>query len=431
MKRLMEEIFLDTSILDNFEVAELYTCINKQYIYEFLGDRYEAYNSCRLGTTLRSFDTKNKTGKVYIINGKAKTDDELLTRAKVNEIPYLKIPKKKIQNNEEIFPICETITRDTYLFLHKKIVNLCKEHNLLVNKMVLTQCLDAYKLINSYGVKGYGYRTIFCMEIQLQNLNGKRKTYYKIMNQLLLENILQNMSEIHMGITMNRSMQLRHVVNKIYLSEHAVSEIVYLLLFFLTDTAMKQGESFISRNINELDDVLTISSLISIEENSRLNLTVGGNIDGEGTERVSRYIFENGKYVQPISSYGNGMGIKTTASSYRFDYRILPYTKATKIMVKNGDLLQKELLDMCNDVVIVENLQGMYESFDKMTFDFNAVVEADILHEGIYLGRKSVRLSSNILEILSCVSAISRETKYECDGCLKVPAFICDMEWII
>lgn len=171
-----------------------------------------------------------------------------------------------------------------------------------------------------------------------------------------------------------------------------------------------------------------ISRRLNVIENSSENRIVGGNIDGEGTARSPICIFENGVLKTLITKFSTNETTNSSGSAYRFDYSTLPQTKASKIYIEPGFLSEEELLLKYDLVGKVETFQGMYESFNKESFCFSAILHIKIIKRGRYIGYTTKKVNLNLIDILSNVTDVSNNVDYSGDGTLLAPSMICKIE---
>ena len=178
-----------------------------------------------------------------------------------------------------------------------------------------------------------------------------------------------------------------------------------------------------SRAVNAIQ-----SQMLNIIENSDQNRIVGGCIDGEGFPRNPTFVFKNGAYQNLISKFSTNENGNCSGSAYRFDYATLPQTKATKIYIEPGPLSEEELLPSYDLIGKIDSFQGMYESFDRNTFDFTALLHIKILKYGSIAGFCTKQVHLNLIDILSRISTLSNNMNYSGDGSFFIPSMICEIE---
>jgi len=426
MKTIMKEISLNTSLLNGFSNAEVFSSVNRSYIFTYTEKGQKSFQTNVIGTSLRSYDKEKKTGRFYVKHGNSDTDN-WLENAQVNSVPYSDMPHERVRNDEAVLPSIINEANNCISSLYNKYRRLFAEKGLTLEKLTLERYILAYMLANTYGVMGSGYKLFCSPSVVTTTKNGTQQQYSKIYSNMSFADALYRLYTSLDTLEERKDKDLDKLkVDHILLSNQAVYELIYLLLFFLNDNAIKYGKSYITENMDKLS-ALRISPLISVQENSCHNEIVGGIVDGEGTMRVPNYIIKSGRFEKLLSCLANGTAVNGSGSAYRFDYNSLPQTKPSKVYVECGDLSIKDVIEQHDLLAVLNTFQGMYESLDRLTFNFTALLDMKIYKYGIYSGQKTIKINSNLIKVLSGISLVTKDAEYVGDGSLRVPAMLCSL----
>lgn len=409
MNTVLNNLYLHEALIKGLSMAEVYSSVNENLIYEFTPKGEKVFQSSVVGTAVRTYDADLKAGQLFIKHGTANINN-WFEHAQVNNIPYALMPCEAVEDDISNLPVIDYEADGCIPDLFYKYKPQFADKGLRLEKLTLERYILAYKLANTHGVKGSGYKLLCSPTVLVTDKSGIERQYTKIFSLIphseAIDKLYNSIDPVNIG---NGSTLDDLKIEHLLLSSHAVSELVYLLLFFLNDQALKFGKSYITENLDNLESALKISPLISIEENSQHNKIVGGSVDGEGSKRVPNYIFKNGIFKKLLSSFASGTTKNGSASVYRFDYNTLPHTKASKIYVKGGEIPVQAIIKQHDLIATVDTLQGIFESIDRLTFNFTALLEMKVYRYGEYLGRKTIKINSNLLKVLSSITLIAKE----------------------
>ncbi|MBO5559071.1 metallopeptidase TldD-related protein [Ruminococcus sp.] len=422
MINLYNDLDLNKHLMNGYDLSEVYSSAFISNIKEYSASGIKEINSVFKGTSLRIFNKNEKSGKMILQNEDAENGFSKQYMQTI-QVPYTDLPVKKIKSSEIILP--EIIVDDTD-DLFQKLNKIALEYGIHLKKISTNRFVSIYKITNSYGVEGYGYKLLNCANLYLTDKENNYKEYSKVFGNGSYYYTVKNMfPEISFD---NNNTEIDKHEKCVLLSCHAVSEIVYLLLLFLNEQTPFAGRNFVTENKDSLFDIFNISPLINIIENSEKNEIIGGNVDGEGSEKKTTYIVKNGRLKNLISSYATTGKDNNTASSYRMEYKALPQCKPTKIWVANGERSCNEIIAEKETIAVVDSFHGMYESINPLTLEFSAVIRAKVYKYGKNIGFKSLKIKSNLLKILSSVTELSIDMSYIGDGSIIVPAMLCDFD---
>ena len=421
MKELFKQLVLDESPLRRFEMAEVYSSCQKTHVHEISPSSYLSFEKNITGTSLRSFDKSGKKGFLHVHDGPIITSN-WLENSFINPIEYSELPT---------VPVKDTL----FLSKHKQpefniheVFCMLNEHalkrNCCIDKLIIENHIKIFKIANTNGVRGYGYEKMSGFNFDI-NYNSSTYSFSKIQECINVE----SMFSIVENIALCSNTKSKHIpnINLVMLSNTAVFELVYLLLFFLNSSWIKTNNSFFTEKIDTLIGTQIISPLISITENSLYNKIVGGITDAEGTVRQPAKIIENGNLIQPLSSHSDNIKSIPTASAYRLDYSITPQTRATSVAVDAGAVSSSEIIRKNDYISVLESFQGMSESINPITLEFSAILELKTYNYGNYLGSRRLRINSNLLRVLCSIEAISADCEYTGDGSILAPNMLCNL----
>lgn len=424
MINIYNELYLNKNLMKGYPDSEVFSSIYSTSVNEYTNSGTVKYNSLIRGTSLRIFDPKNHTGKMLLQNGDVSSGFRSNDTQTI-EVPFEYLPKIKITSSDTEFP---DLFKENHEDLFLKLSRIALEHGIRLKKLSSNQFVSLYKLANSYGVEGHGYKLLNCANISLTDKNDSFKEYSKIfINSTFYDTVINMFSEISTEIN---DTEININVDELLISCHAVSEVIYLLLMFLNEQSPLAGNCFISQNKDKIDEIFNLSPLINIVEHSNENKISGGNIDGEGSVTKPVYIVKNGKLKQLISCYSHNADINNTASSYRMEYRSLPQCKPINIGMSNGERTVREIINEKETIAVISTFQGMYESINPVTLEFSSVARLKIYKYGRYIGNKVITLKTDLLKLLSSITEIAKDTEYIGDGSILVPAMVCDLKRI-
>ena len=96
---IRNEITLDESPLENFDLAEVYTELTITNTTEVIGNYTRSFEKKLIGTAVRSFNKRENQGFLYVHDGVI-TNNNWFKDCRVIPIPYSKLPQERV--NEEI-----------------------------------------------------------------------------------------------------------------------------------------------------------------------------------------------------------------------------------------------------------------------------------------------------------------------------------------
>lgn len=422
MKKIFNELYLNKSLMKEYPNSEVFSSIYCTSVNEYTNSGMVKYNSLIKGTSLRIFDEKNHTGKIILQNGNVISDFQK-NKTQIVDIPFSYLPRKKIPSNViELPDLVKENNEDIFLTLKK----VALEHGIILEKMSFNQFVSVYKLANSYGVEGYGYKLLNCANISITDKKNTFKEYSKIFTDNSFGDTVTKMfSDIS---TEYNDTEIDVSVEELLISCQAVSEVIYLLLLFLNEQSPIADNCFMSNNVMKIKDVFDLSPLITIIEHSIDNKISGGNIDGEGSMINPVYIVKNGKIERLLSCFSRKADINNTASSYRIEYRSLPQCKPINISVLKGKRKVSEIINEKETIAFINTFQGMYESINPVTLEFSSVARLKIYKYGRHIGNKTITIKTDLLKLLSSITEIANDTEYIGDGSILVPAMVCNLE---
>ena len=421
MKKLFEQLIFDESPLCGFEAADVFSSQSISYIHEGTNGICRSFGKEITGTSVRSFDKEKGQGLLHIHDGPI-SKSNWFEKSRIVPTTYSLLPHNQVDFDCHIpeYTLLEFDVGD----LFRKLSSLAKEKGYLLDNIITQYFVSIFKLANSHGVRGYGYQTYFEVKLDIINIESvNMHSIYKITDFVDL-GCIQSMFNHVLPDTKLKS-ACTPQPELILLSTSAVYELVYLLLFFLTDSMMKIGGTFFADNPDRIIGAQIISPLINITENSPHNKTVGGTIDSEGTLRKPVKIIDDGKLARFLASYSSGMECEPTGSAYRAEYNIPPQTKATSVYVETGKFHAEEIIQRSDFISIVDSFHGLVESIDRLTLNFTAILDMKTFNYGKCLGSQSIKINSNLLKVLSNISEISANCEYEGDGGFLIPSMLC------
>lgn len=288
--------------------------------------------------------------------------------------------------------------------------------------MIYERHLSAYKILNTYNVYGFGYKLINGISISIINQKKEESEYSLAFCDAPLAKVIATMYKQIKQRNICETSSCEHVnIENILISKNAIFELTFVLLSFLNDQLINTGVHSLFKKLSSKDAQL-FNSNISIIENSHDNKTVGGTVDGEGSERTPIYIINEGRFENPISSHIAGTKGENSASAYRFDYLSLPYSKASKVSFRQGEIDSSIILEKFDLVGVIHSFQGLFESLDPSTLNFNSAICFDIYKYGVFKGNKTLKIKSNIFKIFNSIDQVSKDCEYIGDGSIYTPS---------
>lgn len=185
MNTVLEKIHLNETLLNQFSIAEVYSSINENFISEFTSRGHKTLQSFVVGTGLRTYNYQLKTGQLYVVHGISNTN-KWIERAQANNIPYCEIPCKPTEDSKMLLPIINYEMDNCVSELFNKYKPLFAEKNLRLEKLMLERYILAYKLANTYGVTGNGYKLLCSPSVFVTDERGIELQYSKIYDRNLL-----------------------------------------------------------------------------------------------------------------------------------------------------------------------------------------------------------------------------------------------------
>ncbi|MDO4978349.1 MAG: metallopeptidase TldD-related protein [Eubacteriales bacterium] len=425
MNKYIEELNIDDRLLASYEEAEIFKSIHESSIVEIWHDTPRSLRSLKKGAAVRINNKPTRSGKMYS-SPEMKTDISWFNSANSNETPYYFLPFTKTPEKSSL-PVITLDQPETTLSKIEGCKPSLIENGIVIEKMSIEEDLGIYHLANTKAVRGFGYRYLYSINCLLKRKDGNEYEYSKVFDWTEKNTAISSFfkliplfeQDIHKNFEETK-------IPRLLLSCNAVMELFHLFLFFFNDQALAQ---IIPKKI---DDIIHgrafISHALNIVENSEYNKMVGGCIDGEGFARTPSYIFKNGCCKNIISKFSTCENANCTGSAYRFDYSVLPQTKAAKIFIEPGTLSEKEVLSSYDLIGRIETFQGMYESFDKNTFDFTALLHIKVYKYGECAGYCTKKVALNLISILSRISLLSNNLNYSGDGSFYIPSMVCEIE---
>ena len=304
---------------------------------------------------------------------------------------------------------CENSWNDT-----EKIIENYGER---LSKLHLQYQLDAYFIFNSLGVKGYSIRSTFAKGFEL----ASNKPYFCKISPGIVQ--IKN-SEIEKHIFGEDNAMLAIVpvkkISYILFSETAIAKILYFLVFLLNREVVISGQSkFTFTDIGKK----IFSENFTLKENSALNKTIIGTLDGEGIYRKPSFIIKDGVLNNFFSMCCLEKETKSTGSAFRFNHRTTPQVKASKVSVV-GDKSLEWILENYNDIAVVNDIIGITESLNPITTEFEAYADTLYYRNGSAEGNMKLNMKTSIMNILNEIECISEGCSYGADGSIFMGSFL-------
>lgn len=435
MELLLENLIFENDLPYKYDNAEIFVSCNKSQTIDLIDGGYvRTVETMLSGSSLRIYNSKEVSGLIYLMHGSlvpANFEQGVRNSIPYSELETIPVDSSELQNFRGICLKTEETEEEILYYINEKL----KIRNLTLHNFNLIKNISGFWLANSYGVCGGGYKAYQCLNIAAYSKLHKELSFNYISSNLDTKQMLDDMldeTDLFMAYC-GEVKDYDRSIEVVMLSEYAVGELMGVLFHVLNSQTLfmyeKTGQKNLIPDFNDLARI-KLSSLLTVEENSRFNDINGGIVDGEGTYKKPTFLIENGVIKTPISSINYRNGTINTASAYRIDYSVLPQVKASKIYIYPGAKTKRTILNSYSVIGWVDSFQGIFESFNISTFDFDALLEVKIIEDGQFKGVKKKALHLNVWEVLKSIVEISSETKYVNDGSFKVPAFLCKMHMI-
>lgn len=404
--------YKNTELFCSKSTKELVEC-NEKYCFKKTADTE--------GNSLRVF--YDDRVEMYTSHGKFNDNKTLEERTK-DILPFSKMSSKVIpfHNSFLLHEFNDNHSTRQYHELFRLISQKLQLKNFILKNLFFQRDFDYFELLNTEGVNGYGYRYFCSPGLEIYDvLKRENKVYYKIIDDDDFENALIKIVDNLKDEKTSNNINLYDKCKTYMLTGSVVSNILYSYLAMLSEEYIKAKQSYFSYNNY---NGIKLSNLLTIVENSKENNIIGGVIDGEGIIREPIEIISKGGVLTTFHNTPEGQGAMPTASSYRFDYKNQPFIRPSKIAVQKGSLTSDELLLKYGLVGVIDDLQGLEESLNILTFDFNAIAHVRYFYYGKMVGKSTFNVNSNLQEILKGVIDIGNEREYGFDGSILTPDFI-------
>lgn len=423
MSDMIKQLVLDESPLENLDTAEVYVQRSIVHTYEANANACRTFEKILDGTAVRAFDAENYDGCMYIFDGD-NLPSNWLEKARVNSIEYSTLPRIAVASDLSEYNLKMPNLVNADVDIYAVLYAFCKEKGLELKNAVVQNYVSLFKIANTYGVRGYGYKT-YCeifFDLAGAAMPGVQ-SFYKVAPCFNINDAMLALNRFeHSNI---RKLESAPRFDRIMLSSNAAFELLFMLQFFLNSNMLKMGASYFGDKIDMLMGEQIASPLLNITENSPHNLTVGGIVDTEGTLRKPMKIIKNGCLVGILSGFSADSDI-STGSAYRADYSVVPQTMATSVYVDAGQTISADIIKSADCIAVAESFQGLMESIDSMTLDFTAIIDMQIYRNGKNLGLHSKKIHTNILKVLNSICDISADCEYAGEGTFFLPSIVCD-----
>lgn len=373
-------------------------------------------NNFNNGIAVREFCRKNNSGEFYYFNSSKKTCEKPFNKKKLskNKISFIELPdKKKNENDSFIHTQKKKYKEEDVLIVHENIKRKFKEFS--IKKIEMNVLTADYFLINTKGVMGNGQVNHYVPSIVI---NNKNKLYhFSSMSTESIEEAIDNM-EINLEYLLSEGeISTTKYPDNIIISNNALYELIYLLTFFLTDnTILSNLSPFYTKNY-ELRKAIEVNPKIKLIENSKKNKLITGNIDCEGVARNEVELISQGTVKNILGK--NIKTCETTGSAYRLDINVLPYTKASKIYLEST--YENTFYNVLDTFLVIETFQGLYETIDHKTLDFEATVQGSIFLNNKKTKQFQKKSKLNLLSILNNIEDFDINHSYVGDGNMLIP----------
>lgn len=314
--------------------------------------------------------------------------------------------KQTIQSTKKIYEDFNIYIDDfNYKELYRKIEKLLITSNLRLIKIVGNSQYSLFKLMNSEGRSGYGYRNAINITVSYKK-NSINQYYSEIFSGT---NIYNTLNKISGKILRKEKYEIGKIGQIEYIPPNIEGIVIQSDLFAkLIDTFY--FTQYINTGKIQADQIPGISKLVSIVVNDIENDIVGGDINGLG------------EYLLPQTICNKGESKDFFGIFRRYDYRENPRYILDKIKILPGE---DDMSDFyLNHIIEICELRGMEESYNPRTMEFVAFISGKEYNKGKVTKRIKIIRKLNLVKILQSIKGIGNICRYELDGRLLAPDII-------
>lgn len=166
----------------------------------------------------------------------------------------------------------------------------------------------------------------------------------------------------------------------------------------------------------------SITSPLTVVENSESNSIVSGNVDWAGHPRVEKVILAKDGLQSPINDREPPF---SSGSSYRENHRYPPSVRPSKVFVPST-ISSKRAQKTYGNVAVIEDLVGIEQSFSPQTLKFSAT--------GVGFGRSvnsgtPIPFDTDVLTLFESILCVSDDYQYCLDGSIVSGTVYCKKEF--
>ena len=411
---------LMSQYLERIPCGDVFIIKKKQINSQKTNKNIRTFQNTDNGIAIRDFSDSLNAKLYYSSNINEKLDINIMCDCSIQmEV----LPKFKKNTNEnaidiEDYEILEDINcKEIYNIIENQLS--IKKVN--VKNMILTAVDITYTLLNTNKVYGSGKINNFAISIYGE-YKGEDK-FISLISPISFKDSLSSLSDIQLDS--EKTTKINYVNDNtsnitnvpIIISNVALYELMYMLLFFLSDYVIKSDMSPFYKVDFQKKNIYRLNNLITIVENSVKNKMVKGNIDFGGYGRVENEIIKNGKIEKPLGI--NGRNHQSSGSSYRSASNIIPHTKPMGIYIAETEKV--DYLSVYSEYIIINSFQGLYESIQNETLDFECCLHTSNISSKGMTEVKTNRVQLNLLEVLNSIEGLDTSHTYMGDGGMLVP----------
>jgi predicted Zn-dependent protease len=433
------EIFRNAhEIVMNSNNKEIFIVVQHQKMVEINDRRLEISNKLNTGMACRKFHETHT--EHFFVDGIKKEQLNRLMSAKSGGaiLPPTRMSSDKIDAASisdaflfefNDFQNIKKIERD-YRSDYEALMRTSKDSRIDIFDCCRQCDTQLFYYANSNGVSGSGMRKLFASSIEIERPNCFNPSRSVAFSLDIIENsLVELLNQDSVGVCTVYDNTIPTHTNLICFSNLATSKLLFYFANLLTTDAIKNGCSFVTEANKE---EILLSENLSIVENSISNRISNGAIDCEGVAKLEVPIIQSGRIQKFISNItASDDNRVSTGSAYRENHRQPPYAKPTKLAVL-GSKTTKEILNEYTDFIYITDLQGIEQSMNPLTTQFNAAVNMcyyknKILHKTNH----SKKISTSILELFANIVEISGEGIYGVDGSILSGIILVENQGII
>lgn len=308
-------------------------------------------------------------------------------------------------NSGNFFKEYKEMNKINFVELEKVVKRMSFDEGINIKKIYLQRNYKYFEYLNCKKMQGNGIEYVMSPGILVKNpFTSQNEIYFKT---IVDDDVCVAYQDLLHKIRYKKIFEADSKnIKYIYMNSFVFSQLINC--FFSTIIRDEYGRR----------KQIKLSSCLNVFENSVENISQKSDIDEDGNIRKEYSIIKNGCLDM---NFVYDRKEKNSTTGNRINYRSLPQYGYNKVYIKSGNNTLEEEMKSLNKVMVINGIQGMEESYNIETTEFQALIMYEIYEQNEYRGSGIRNIETSLLEIFNRIEILTNESEYEYNGKIKLP----------